>query len=371
MESKNFEVYLDFGSSKIRAGVITKNSTLKNFHYEGEFFSDYKNLESKIDKIIVNIERDTKEYLDSINLMIDSPEMLSINLSLSKKFDKSKLKKEDIQFLIKDAKQQILRNYSEQSIIHIIIKNYKINNVDYTFLPTDINCNLLSIDIIFICLPKKIIDNIKKIFFKFDVSINQIFCSSYARSVNYKDNFASIENISFIDVGFNRTSITHYNKNKISFFHTIPIGGNHITKDLSKILSVDLTVAEKIKLNFDKDQSILTDKNLSTELTQKIIFARIEEILELCVKFMELDKSLEQSEEFKMVLIGDGSRILDNKFKEKIYFLQKIDLLEETNKDICESALKLIQGLNKQEVITMPKKQIKEGFFVKLFHFFR
>ena len=371
MESKNFEVYLDFGSSKIRAGVITKNSTLKNFHYEGEFFSDYKNLDSKIDKIIVNIERDTKEYLDSINLMIDSPEMLSINLSLSKKFDKSKLKKEDIQFLIKDAKQQILRNYSEQSIIHIIIKNYKINNVDYTFLPTDINCNLLSIDIIFICLPKKIIDNIKKIFFKFDVSINQIFCSSYARSVNYKDNFASIENISFIDVGFNRTSITHYNKNKISFFHTIPIGGNHITKDLSKILSVDLTVAEKIKLNFDKDQSILTDKNLSTELTQKIIFARIEEILELCVKFMELDKSLEQSEEFKMVLIGDGSRILDNKFKEKIYFLQKIDLLEETNKDICESALKLIQGLNKQEVITMPKKQIKEGFFVKLFHFFR
>ena len=371
MESKNFEVYLDFGSSKIRAGAITKNSTLKNFHYEGEFFSDYKNLESKIDKIIENIESDTKEYLDNINLMIDSPEMLSINLSLSKKFDKSKLKKEDIQFLIKDAKQQILRNYSEQSIIHIIIKNYKINNVDYTFLPTDINCNLLSIDIIFICLPKKIIDNIKKIFFKFDVSINQIFCSSYARSVNYKDNFASIENISFIDVGFNRTSITHYNKNKISFFHTIPIGGNHITKDLSKILSVDLTVAEKIKLNFDKDQSILTDKNLSTELTQKIIFARIEEILELCVKFMELDKSLEQSEEFKMVLIGDGSRILDNKFKEKIYFLQKIDLLEETNKDICESALKLIQGLNKQEVITMPKKQIKEGFFVKLFHFFR
>jgi len=371
MESKNFEVYLDFGSSKIRAGVITKNSTLKNFHYEGEFFSDYKNLESKIDKIIENIESDTKEYLDNINLMIDSPEMLSINLSISKKFDKSKLKKEDIQFLIKDAKQQILRNYSEQSIIHIIIKNYKINNVDYTFLPTDINCNLLSIDIIFICLPKKIIDNIKKIFFKFDVSINQIFCSSYARSVNYKDNFASIENISFIDVGFNRTSITHYNKNKISFFHTIPIGGNHITKDLSKILSVDLIVAEKIKLNFDKDQSILTDKNLSTELTQKIIFARIEEILELCVKFMELDKSLEQSEEFKMVLIGDGSRILDNKFKEKIYFLQKIDLLEETNKDICESALKLIQGLNKQEVITMPKKQIKEGFFVKLFHFFR
>jgi len=120
-----------------------------------------------------------------------------------------------------------------------------------------------------------------------------------------------------------------------------------------------------------KDQNILIDKNFSTELGQKIIFARIEEILELCVKFMKLDENSEESKEFKMVLIGDGSRILDNKFKEKISFSQKIDLLEETNQDICESALKLSQGLNKQEVITMPKKQIKEGFFVKLFHFFR
>ena len=34
----------------------------------------------------------------------------------------TKLKKEDIQFLIQDAKQQILRNYPDQNIIHIIVK---------------------------------------------------------------------------------------------------------------------------------------------------------------------------------------------------------------------------------------------------------
>ena len=44
--------------------------------------------------------------------MIDSSKMLSIGISLSKKLDGSKLKKEDIQFLIQDAKQQVLRNYS-------------------------------------------------------------------------------------------------------------------------------------------------------------------------------------------------------------------------------------------------------------------
>jgi cell division protein FtsA len=28
-------------------------------------------------------------------------------------------------------------------------------------------------------------------------------------------------------------------------------------------------------------------------------------------------------------------------------------------------------GLNKQEVVVIPKKQIKQGFFEKLFHFFK
>ena len=371
MQNKNFEVYFDLGSSKIRAAAITTNDTLKNFYYESEFFFDHKDSESEIDKIISNLEKDTKEYLDSINLTVDSSEILSINLSLSKKFENSKLKKEDIQFLIKDAKQQILRNYVDQDIIHIIIKNFKIDNLDYSPLPIDINCNLLSIDIIFICLPNKLTQDIKNIFSKFDISINQFFCSSYVRSVNYKNNFTSIENISFIDMGFNRTSITYYHKNKLSFFYSMQIGGNHITKDLSKLLGIDLIQAEKIKLYFDKDPNILDDKDLSIELIQKIIFARIEEILELCVKCIQSNGYLDQSEKFKMVLMGEGSRILDNKFKEEISFSQKIDLLEESTKDICESALKLSKGLNKQEVISIPKKQIKEGFFERLFHFFK
>ena len=370
MKSSNFNIYLDFGKSKIRVGAINKNIVKKNFFYESNYFTNYSNSEIEIEKIILNLEKDTNEYLESIDLMIDSSETLSISLSLSKNFDGSKLKKEDIQFLIQDAKQQVLRNYSEQNIIHIIVKNYKIDNKDYTFLPTEINCNLLSIDIIFICIPKKNIQFFKDLFFKFDISINQIFCSSYAKSISYKKNFTSIKNISFIDMGFNKTSITHYDENEISFFDVIPIGGNHITKDLSKVLNIDLIDAEKVKLNFDKDEVFLLEKKLSLDLIQKIIFARIEEILELCIESIKLNHNLDQSYQFKMILMGNGSKILDNKFKEMIVFSKEIDLLEETKQDICEAAFKLSEGINKQEVVIAPKKQIKVGFFEKLFNFF-
>jgi len=369
MKNNNFNIYLDFGKSKIRIGAINKDSSKKNFFYESNYFSDYPSAGIEIEKIISNLEKNTNEYLENIDLMIDSPETLSISLSLSKNFDGSKLKKEDIQFLIQDAKQQVLRNYSNQNIIHIIVKNYKIDNKDYTFLPADINCNLLSIDIIFICLPKKTIEFFKSFFSKLDISIKQIFCSSYAKSISYKKNFTSTKNISFIDMGFDKTSITHYHENEISFFHVIPIGGNHITKDLSKILNIDLIYAEKVKLYFDKNESILVKKKLSPDLIQKIIFARIEEILELCIKSIRLNQSLDESYQFQLILMGDGSKILDNKFKEKIVFSKEIDLLEETTQDICEAAFKMSKGINKQEVVIVPKKQIKEGFFEKLFHF--
>ena len=72
-----------------------------------------------------------------------------------------------------------------------------------------------------------------------------------------------------------------------------------------------------------------------------------------------------------MVLMGDGAKILDNKHKDKISFSNNIDFLEEFSENICQSGFKLGMGLNKQEVVVVPKKQIKLGFFEKLFHFFK
>ncbi len=74
---------------------------------------------------------------------------------------------------------------------------------------------------------------------------------------------------------------------------------------------------------------------------------------------------------FKFVFMGEGSKILDNKFKESIAFSKDIDLLDETCTNICESGLKLVQGINKQEVVIIPKKLKKKGFFERLFHFFK
>jgi len=378
MNNKKFDVYFDLGSSHIRVGAFSKTEQENSFQITKSCISNFtnknfnlSNAESIIEEIILTLEKKSNEYLDKIDLMIDSTEFFSVSLSLFKKFDGSKLKKEDVQFLIQDAKQQILRNYPNDKIIHIMIQNYKIDKIDYDFLSMEVDCNTLCVDIIFICLPKKIVDELKKLFAKFNVLINQISFSSYAKSLNYRNNFTTGENIAFIDMGFNKTSIIYYNKNIIRFFNIIPVGGNHITKDISKILKIDLIKAEKVKLYFDKDQNFLDENKLSLDLIQNIIFARVEEILELCEKSIKLNQNQYEIEQFKMILMGEGSKILDNEFKEKISFSKVINLIEETNLGICESAAKVSQGINKREVVLVPKKQLKVGFFEKLFHFFR
>jgi cell division protein FtsA len=369
MNKKNFQTFFDCGSSKIRAGIFNKDNKNEAFYVESKFFTDRSNLDLEIQKIITSFEKDTDEYIDNINLMIDSPKMFSIGISISKKLDGSKLRQSNVQFLIQEAKQQILKYYLNDNIIHIIINNYRINDFDYSYLPDEVECHFISLDILFICLPSNLIVHFKSIFLKSNISINQIICSSYAKSINYKDNLNLTGCTSFIDVGFNKTSIISYFNGKILSLDVLPIGGNHITKDISKILDMDLEHAEQIKLNFDQNYKLSKDEDLSTETLQKVIFARAEEILALCAKSVESNSLM--SSQFKTILMGDGLKILDNEYKDKISFSNDIDFLEETLDDICQSGFKFGTGLNKQEVVVIPKKQIKQGFFEKLFHFFR
>ena len=368
INENNFEVYFDCGSSRIRAGAFNKENIDNVFYKESKTFFNHSNIDSEIQKIITSLESDTKEYLNDVNLMIDSPEMLPITISLLKKLDGSKLIKEDIQFLVQDAKQQILKNYFDQEISHIIIKRYNIDNIDYNYLPDNINCNLISLDILFICIPKKIIEYFKEKFFKLDISVKSFFCSSYAKSTNYKNNFFLNDNISFIDLGFNKTSIISYLKNEIVFFDVIPIGSNHITKDLSSILKLEIHDAENLKIFLDKDSHLLKKNKISISLIQEIILARTEELLNLCTKSIKLNREILDNN--KIILIGDGSKIFNNKFLKNISLFSRSDLFEESLESICMSAFKLGLRLNKQEVVIVPKKHTKQGIFEKFFHFF-
>ena len=68
MNSKNYQTFFDCGFSKIRAGTFNTSNNEDAFYTESEFFTDRLNLELKIQKIIISLEKDTDEYINNINL---------------------------------------------------------------------------------------------------------------------------------------------------------------------------------------------------------------------------------------------------------------------------------------------------------------
>jgi len=396
MSKKNFDIYIDFGSSKIIATAFSKkdkkifsvSSKCSSYLKSGKI--NFNNSKAILEKLIFELEKKTQEYFNNINLMVDSPEAFSINLSLSKRNDGKKLKKGDIQYLIQDAKQQIVKSYPDKSIIHIIVNNYKADNNNFDHAPIDIKCDFLVIDLIFICYPKELITKLENLFNENQISVSQILCSSYAKSFNYKENYInSFSKIVFLDIGYEKTSIILFHKDKLKSFYTIPIGGNHVTKDISKILKYSIEESEEIKNNLnidvlfsDNKQNLMiipteflnkyNNEKLSPELLKKIILARIDEILNLSLETLKFNKN-NNEDKFKIILMGQGSKILDNDLipiKEIIPIFDEIDFFSESKNTVCESGLKLNQGLNKHEILIIPKQNKKTGFFAKLFHFF-
>ena len=183
----------------------------------------------------------------------------------------------------------------------------------------------------------------------------------------YLDKISDEKKIIFVDIGFEKTSAFLFEDKKLQQFKMLPIGGNHISKDISKILKIDISKANEIKLNFN---NIDHDKNLNLdqiEFIKRIIFSRTEELLEISTLFLNANDDLKN---VKLVFFGNGSKILDSKFKSDIIFNYDIDLLDEDYVDICLSGINLVNIENEFLANKVDLKNTKKGFFEKFFNLF-
>ena len=190
MNDKENDVYFSLNEKKLNICIFKNTDNSLIFLNEENINinsitenTDFKILEKLLEQNIKKIEKKINTFLNNIFLMIDTTKTVSICISLMKKLDNKKIQQKDIKYLIQDAKQQIVRAYPELNILHIIVKKYVVNDLDYTFVPRDINCNKVSIEIEFICFPKNLIKKVELLFNNFQITIDKIICSNYAKSV--------------------------------------------------------------------------------------------------------------------------------------------------------------------------------------------
>ena len=387
MNEKNLNVFIDFGSSKIRLGVFNNDTSKNIFVLEENCISnlrlknfDIENSNQIIKNLIHSAEKKIEKHIKKVSLMIDTPDMFSIDISIKKSFDNKEFSENNIKSLLNEAKSLIQKNYFDQKIIHMIVKKFVFDNDEYYEIPNkEINYNVLIIELKFICFSNEIWENLQNSFNDNYLTVDNLYCSSYLRSSNYNSLFTDFKKKVILDIGYGKSAITVFEDNRILYFNILPVGGRHITNDISILLKISQKDAENLKKSLNQSETIFDGKNKanyqeeSPSLSNQVIFARVDEIIKLNLADEYFNTFLLNKENCILIFIGEGSKILNKNsiyLEEKFDFFSEISFFEENATSICESGMNFIQSNKSQEVNFFPKKPKNKGFFEKFFHFF-
>ena len=136
-----------------------------------------------IKELIQKAEKKIGVHINNVNLLIDSSDFFSIDISIRKNLEDKKINNKDIKYLLQEGRQLIQKNYPEKKIIHIILEKFVFNEKKFDYLPEQkIECNYFSIEIKFLCLPNIIFNQLNTNLKNNHISIKSILCSSYVKS---------------------------------------------------------------------------------------------------------------------------------------------------------------------------------------------
>lgn len=392
------ETFIDFGTYKTRLGVFNTSSSSKDYFIEKKTHSNVNiedinlhDFEKKIKELIQTTEKQINYHIKDLNVMLDLSNFSSIDVSLKKNYEGKNISLEDIQILLQESRQMFQENNKNNKIIHMIVKKFIFDEKVFLEIPeNNLKCNNLTLEIKFICYPNNILDKIQNIFNYNDVVINNFSCSTYVKSLNYNKLFQNHEKKIFLDIGFKKTCLAVYEKDVLIHLNSIPVGGNHITSDISQILKLSREDSEILKKSLNKTETIFSDndeiekdeivtklelinKGISEDLLKKVIYARIEEIINLSFKKINFDQSIKDNN-YILVFIGEGSKILNKNaiyLENKYHFINEMNFYEENVELICRSAHNILHNNYNNEVNLVSKKPKKIGFFEKLFNLFK
>ena len=387
MNEKNLNAFIDFGSSKIRLGIHNKETSKNIFISEKECISNFSlrnfdvtNANEIIKDLIRTAEKKVESHIKNINLMIDTPDMFSVDISIKKNSDNNNYSINDIKSLLNEAKNLIQKNLFDKKIIHIIVNKFIFDDKEYFEVPKNkINYTSLVVDLKFICFSDQIWKKLQDCFNSNYLNIDNLYCSSYLRSINYNSLFSNFKKKIILDIGYGKSAITVFEDNRILYFSILPVGGRHITNDISILLKINQHEAEKLKKSLNETEITFKNKKVdinqseSSDLYNQVIYARVDEIIKLNLADEYFKNFFQNQDNCVLVFIGEGSKILNKNsiyLEEKFDFFNEISFFEENTTLICESGFNFDQVRKFQEVNFLPKKPKIKGFFEKFFHLF-
>ena len=221
----DLETYLSISSKKIGIYLLDKKK-LKNLYLQEQdiknnnVFSDLNILNEFLDKNIFKIEKLVGRFIKNIKLIIESEDILILNIGLKKKNYEKIITKKFLENSLTELKDLIYENYQDYKIMHMHIINYLFDRRYSSEFEDKVICKNLGIEIQFISVPNKLILEIDKILVNYQIKSVNYLNQNYLQSL-FKDQKISLSEMAYkSQKGFNTNEVSIIPKNlkKLGFF---------------------------------------------------------------------------------------------------------------------------------------------------------
>ncbi len=402
MDNKEPQAIIELDDIKIKCLIfqindnndaeILSTSIKSSDGIQNDIIINLEKASNAIRSCISEAEKKAKISLKKIYVVLEQPDFLCTRFSKKKKIDGSQIYKDDIDFLLKEAKKQLLLNDMNQSIIHIFNHNYVVDGKTFIEEPIGVFADSLTHEMSFITTFKNNVKNINQVLNNCEIEIERLISRTFVLGAElFKDN--ELQNgATLVNMGYEKTSIGLFKNLALIHSATLPFGTNHITKDISKVCSLSLNesinIRNAIDFSFQNNRIIFDENNflkknyfinssyrkISKELILRVAKSRIEEIFEKTKQQFIVPK-LNLSACTNFLLISEENNLANIEKNYENYFQISVKKINNSNEGIknffssCLGAIKIIKDGWETEAIPKIKNNYdkKAGFFSKIF----
>lgn len=307
-------VSLDIGASKTAAvvGQVNKFGEIEVVGYGLEKSSGIKKgriinstaVAESLVKAITEAEDTSGLYINSAYVNIKG-----LNTRIERTRFKSEVEKPDDGLSYRDITSVLekiqlgIRQGTNEQIVDIIPTKYIVNEREYVEEPIGAFAKYFYIDADVVIADKSVIEEITHAMDLAELKIDGFVLETFATSNVVLMPEEKELGVLLLDVGAAHTEISVYKNGNLEYNNTLPVGGDHITSDISISLDVDMEEADKLKKQYNLAIEAMISNNHDIKLNTrripegetdrvrcsdivKIIEARVKEIYQITRKIM-------------------------------------------------------------------------------------
>ncbi|MGN1013335.1 MAG: cell division protein FtsA [Clostridia bacterium] len=306
-------VGLDIGVSKVSCviGQVNKFSEIEVIGYglsnnsgikRGQIL-DYERVGQSIKDAVNSAEQISELSVNSAYVNIKG-----MNVRIEKVVMESEVERPNDGMTVNDiynlyTKIQIsTRLERDEQIIDILPSAYVVNGRIYKDEPIGAFCKTFQMEVEVVIARGDYIEGIQKALKYANLKIDGLILETLATSNIILMPEEKQNGVLMLDIGGGHTDISVYKKDKLEFYTTLPVGGDHITNDISLTFDISTDEAEKLKRQYNLALVSMITNNHEVKLTSKaagsndvikcseivqVIEARIKEVYQLVRRMLQ------------------------------------------------------------------------------------